>query len=90
MKSRMEFVMKLMMKIILLGLVTVALSACGLIDEEEAQSVVKLRSQILEIQTNEVDPLVDQIEALNKLIDPLEEEITSNNLLKFKPKDFPS
>ena len=55
--------MKSMVKVILIGLTTLALSACGLINPEEARSVVELRTQILEIQTNEVDPLVDQIES---------------------------
>ena len=53
--------MKPMLKVIIIALTTMVLSACGLIDTEQAQEVVELRQQILEIQINEVDPLVDQI-----------------------------
>ena len=67
--------MKPMLKVIIIALTTMALSACGLIDTEQAKEVVELRKQILEIQINEVDPLVDQIKDLSILIDPLEEEI---------------
>ena len=39
--------------------------ACGVVDAEAAQSVLDLRSQILEIQTNEVDPMVQKISDLD-------------------------
>lgn len=55
--------------------VAVVVSACGLVDTERAQEVVDLRTQILEIQINEVDPLVNEIEEMSKLIAPLEREV---------------
>ena len=55
--------------------VAVLVSACGLVDTERAQDVVDLKTRILEIQINEVDPLVNEIEERSKLIAPLEREV---------------
>ena len=52
-----------------------AFMACGIVDSEAAQSVVDTRAQILEIQTTEVDPLMEQMKALQDQIDPIEAEI---------------
>ena len=51
---------------LLLGLSAVILAGCGIIDTEQAEGVVELRTQILEIQTNEVEPLTQQISDLSK------------------------
>ena len=52
-----------------------ALLACGIVDTEQAQSVVDLRAKILEIQTTQVDPLISEIDDLESKIEPIEEEI---------------
>ena len=63
----------------IIGILSISFSmiACGVVDAEAAQSVLDLRSQILEIQTNEVDPLVQQISDLDSRIQPIEQEIES-------------
>ena len=63
----------------IIGILSICFSmiACGVVDAEAAQSVLDLRSQILEIQTNEVDPLVQQISDLDSRIQPIEQEIES-------------
>ena len=59
---------KALMKISVIGIVGAAFAACGIVDVEQAQGVVDLRARILEIQTTEVDPLVDQIDASIKWV----------------------
>ena len=56
-------------------MIAAAFMACGIVDSEAAQDVVDIRSQILDIQTNEVDPLMAQLEELQTQIDPIESEI---------------
>ena len=50
---------KALMKMSVIGIIGATFAACGVVDVEQAQGVVDLRARILEIQTNEVDPLVD-------------------------------
>ena len=66
---------KALMKISVIGIVGAAFAACGIVDVEQAQGVVDLRARILEIQTSEVNPLIDQIDAIEKQIAPIEAEI---------------
>ena len=66
---------KALMKISVIGIVGAAFAACGVVDVEQAQGVVDLRARILEIQTNEVDPLVEQINAIEEQVAPIEAEI---------------
>ncbi|SVA24538.1 uncharacterized protein METZ01_LOCUS77392, partial [marine metagenome] len=66
---------KALMKISVIGIVGAAFVACGIVDVEQAQGVVDLRARILEIQTNQVDPLVDQINAIEEQVAPIEAEI---------------
>ncbi len=66
---------KALMKISVIGIVGAAFVACGIVDVEQAQGVVDLRARILEIQTKQVDPLVDQIEAIEEQVAPIEAEI---------------
>ena len=66
---------KALMKMSVIGIIGAAFAACGVVDVEQAQGVVDLRARILEIQTNEVDPLVDQINAIEEQVAPIEAEI---------------
>ena len=61
----------------IIGILSISFSmvACGIVDAEAAQSVLDMRAQILEIQTNEVDPLVQQIAEVDSRIKPIEQEI---------------
>ena len=63
----------------IIGILSISFSmvACGIVDAEAAQSVLDMRAQILEIQTNEVDPLVQQIAEVDSRIKPIEQEIES-------------
>ena len=63
------------MKISVIGIVGAAFAACGIVDVEQAQGVVDLRARILEIQTTEVNPLIDQIDEIERQIAPIEAEI---------------
>ncbi len=54
---------------------SVLLSACGLVDTEAAGEAVALKEQVLRIQTEQLDPLLDQLSGLKSDIEPLEEEI---------------
>ena len=66
---------KALMKMSVIGIIGAAFAACGVVDVEQAQGVVDLRARILEIQTNEVDPLVEQINAIEEQVAPIEAEI---------------
>ena len=66
---------KALMEISVIGIVGAAFVACGIVDVEQAQGVVDLRARILEIQTTQVDPLVEQIEAIEEQVSPIEAEI---------------
>ncbi len=61
----------------IIGILSISFSmvACGIVDAEAAQSVLDMRAQILEIQTNEVDPLVQQMSDIDSKIQPIEQEI---------------
>ena len=59
----------------LVSLIAIALIGCGIVDEEEAQAALDIKKQILEIQTTELDPLMDQIALLQESIEPLEQLI---------------
>ena len=67
--------MNIKMMVSLVSLVAIALLGCGIVDEEEAQAALDIKKQILEIQTTELDPLIDQIALLQESIEPLEKEI---------------
>jgi chromosome segregation ATPase len=54
--------------------------ACGIVDSEAAQGVVDIRSEILKIQNEELDPLVSQIADLDVQINPIEQEIEALEL----------
>ena len=73
---------KALMKISVIGIIGAAFVACGIVDVEQAQGVVDLRARILEIQTSQVDPLVDQINAIEKQVAPIEAEIEALERLK--------
>tara|TARA_B100000959_G_scaffold35074_1_gene33485 strand:+ start:451 stop:3306 length:2856 start_codon:yes stop_codon:yes gene_type:complete len=66
---------KALMKMSVIGIVGAAFVACGIVDVEQAQGVVDLRARILEIQTSQVDPLIDQINAIEEQVAPIEAEI---------------
>ena len=51
------------------------LTACGLVDREQAQEVLDIKSQVLEMQITQVDPLIDLVDELAVQIEPLEREI---------------
>ena len=57
------------------GLLSVFLAACGIVDTEQAQEAIDLKTQVLEIKTTQIDPLMDEIDLLGQEIDPLEQEI---------------
>ena len=65
---------KALMKISIIGIVGAAFTACGIVDVEQAQGVVDLRARILEIQTTEVNPLIDQIDAIEEQVAPIDAE----------------
>ena len=75
---------KALMKISVIGIVGAAFVACGIVDVEQAQGVVDLRARILEIQTSQVDPLVDQINAIEEQVAPIEAEIEALERQKSK------
>ena len=54
---------------------SVLLSACGLVDTEAAGEAIALKEQVLRIQTEELDPLLDQLADFQSEIEPLEQEI---------------
>ena len=58
-----------------IGLLSVFIAACGIVDTEQAQEALDLKAQVLEIKASEIDPLMDQIDDLDKEIGPLEREI---------------
>jgi len=62
-------------KISLIAFLSIFLSACGLINTEQAQEVLDIKKQVLEMQMTQVEPLIDRIDELGLLIDPLEREI---------------
>ena len=57
------------------GLLSVFLAACGIVDTEQAQEAIDLKTQVLEIKTTQIDPLMDEIDLLGQEIDPQEQEI---------------
>ena len=54
---------------------SVLLSACGLVDTEAAGEAIALKEQVLRIQTEQLDPLLDQLSDFQSKIEPLEQEI---------------
>ena len=44
-----------------IGLLSVFIAACGIVDTEQAQEALDLKAQVLEIQANEIDPLFDPV-----------------------------
>jgi DNA repair exonuclease SbcCD ATPase subunit len=54
---------------------SILLSACGLVDTEAAGEAVALKEQVLRIQTEQLDPLLDQLSDFQAEIEPLEQEI---------------
>ena len=54
---------------------SILLSACGLVDTEAAGEAVALKEQVLRIQTEQLDPLLDQLSEFQIEIEPLEMEI---------------
>ena len=54
---------------------SVLLSACGLVDTEAAGEAIALKEQVLRIQTEQLDPLLDQLSGFQSEIEPLEQEI---------------
>ena len=51
------------------------LLGCGVVDTEQTQNVVDLKARILDIQTNQVDPLIEDLQGISSKIGPLETEI---------------
>ena len=54
---------------------SILLSACGLVDTEAAGEAIALKEQVLRIQSEELDPLLDQLSDFQSSIEPLEKEI---------------
>jgi len=54
---------------------SILLSACGLVDTEAAGEAVALKEQVLRIQSEQLDPLLDQLSDFQAQIEPLEQEI---------------
>lgn len=54
---------------------SILLSACGLVDTEAAGEAIALKEQVLRIQTEQLDPLLDQLSDFQSEIEPLEQEI---------------
>ena len=65
----------MLVKVISIGLLSIFLAACGLVDTEQAQEAIDLKTQVLEIKSTQIDPLMDEIDILSQEIDPLEQEI---------------
>lgn len=51
------------------------LLGCGVVDTEQTQNVVDLKARILDIQTTQVDPLIEDLQGISSKIGPLETEI---------------
>lgn len=51
------------------------LLGCGVVDTEQTQNVVDLKARILDIQTTQVDPLIEDLQGISSKIGPLEAEI---------------
>jgi chromosome segregation ATPase len=54
---------------------SILLSACGLVDTEAAGEAIALKEQVLLIQSEQLDPLLDQLSDFQSEIEPLEQEI---------------
>ncbi len=54
---------------------SILLSACGLVDTEAAGEAIALKEQVLRIQSEQLDPLLDQLSDFQSEIEPLEQEI---------------
>jgi DNA repair exonuclease SbcCD ATPase subunit len=65
----------MLVKVASIGLLSIFLAACGIVDTEQAQEAIDLKTQVLEIKTTQIDPLMDEIDILSQQINPLEREI---------------
>ena len=65
----------MLVKVASVGLLSIFLAACGIVDTELAQEAIDLKTQVLEIKTTQIDPLMEEIDTLSLQIDPLEREI---------------
>ena len=65
----------MLLKVASIGLLSTFLAACGIVDTEQAQEAIDLKTQVLEIKATQIDPLMDEIDILSKQIDPVEREI---------------
>ena len=65
----------MLVKVASVGLLSIFLAACGIVDTEQAQEAIDLKTQVLEIKTTQIDPLMEEIDTLSLQIDPLEREI---------------
>ena len=54
---------------------SVFVTGCGIIDTEQAGEALALKEQVLRLQIEELDPLVDQLSAMQSRIEPLERGI---------------
>ena len=65
----------MVVKVASVALLSIFLAACGIVDTEQAQEAIDLKTQVLEIKTSQIDPLMEEIDTLSQQIDPLEREI---------------
>ena len=54
---------------------SVLVSSCGLVDTEAAGEAIAQKEQVLRIQTEQLDPLLDQLSGFQSQIEPFEQEI---------------
>ena len=54
---------------------SVLVSSCGLVDTEAAGEAIAQKEQVLRIQTEQLDPLLDELSGFQSQIEPFEQEI---------------
>ena len=62
-------------KITMISIISIALTACGIVDTEAANEALDLKAQVLDIQANQIEPILEQLSVLKDEIDPKEQEI---------------
>ena len=55
----------MLVKVASVGLLSIFLAACGIVDTEQAQEAIDLKTQVLEIKTTQIDPLMEEIDTLS-------------------------